>query len=114
MSKHDTIEQFLYGEQETPVDDVFAKAIDPPRDFLPGALLVNNEAALHAAKQVVEEAIRELVPQVKIEWQGTIAIVRSKKGDILDRVEIHGASYDRQTDEATGVRFDLSGLRLGI
>lgn len=111
MGKRATIEQFIYGEQEAPVDDAFAKAIDPPRDFLPGALLASNEAALQAAKQVVEEAIRQLSPQASIEWQGTIAVVRSKKGEILDRVEIHGASYDRQTDEATGVRFDLSGLR---
>jgi hypothetical protein len=98
------------NDRDAEGDSAFLAAIEPDHDFLPGALLVSDEKALAAARRVVDAAAARL--GASTEWSGTVAVVRSPSGKTLDRVEIHGASYDREHDEASGVRFDMTGAKL--
>jgi hypothetical protein len=102
-------EFFMNENEKSEAPNLFVQALVPRTEFLPGSMLANNKEAMEAVKKNVEKKIAELNPDSKVEWEGTIGkvLVNSK---IVNEIEVHGATYDREKKEAYGVRVDLSGI----
>lgn len=88
---------------EDKLEKAFLTQLEPRVDFLPGSLLVDDAKALSAARKKAEEEVQSKVKGSHVNWIGTIGVIKIDN-KVIDRIEIHGATYNRITGEITGLR----------